>query len=79
MWDLTALLLCASMMSAATFTVGNGTQDFPTIKQAIEAASSGDTIDVYQGVYSETGTIVLKTGITLKSHDQGSDGYNDYL
>ena len=46
-------------------------QDYPTIQQAIDAASSGDTIDVAAGTYNETLTL-NKSGIILQGADQAS-------
>jgi predicted outer membrane repeat protein len=39
---------------AATWTVGGTSPDFHTIQDAIDAATSGDTIEVYNGLYLET-------------------------
>ena len=49
-----AALGFATMANSATWTVGPGTLfDFPQIQQAINASSSGDTIDVYPWTYIE--------------------------
>ncbi len=62
---------------AATITVGPSGQDYPTIHEALIAAEYGDEVVVYPGTYQEQ--VTMKDGVTLKSYDQGTDGYNDYF
>lgn len=45
-------------------------QDHPTIQQAIDAAQSGDTIQVAAGTYNEV--LTLKSGITLEGDHRNS-------
>lgn len=57
-------LSIASIARAATLNVGSG-QTYNTITAAYNAASSGDTIVVYPGTYSEKLSIT-KSSITIK-------------
>ena len=67
---LVAVLLLPSVALAATITVDDsGGQDYTTIQAGVNAASSGDTVLVYDGTYSETVTI-NKNNITLKSNTE---------
>jgi nitrous oxidase accessory protein len=51
---------------AGTWTVNaNGSADFRTIEDAVDAASPGDTIIVNPGTYSEN--VVVNKGVTIKS------------
>ncbi|MBC2695048.1 MAG: hypothetical protein HF982_07205 [Desulfobacteraceae bacterium] len=58
-------MILAPVLSAlaATITVP---VDYPTIQEAVNAASSGDTVHVEPGVYQISQTVVLKAGITLE-------------
>ena len=49
---------------SATLEVGTG-KTYTTIQSAIDAASSGDTISVYPGTYTEN--LTLTTGLTIQS------------
>ena len=65
------LLAVPGPSSGRTITVSfGGGSDYPTIGQAVVAASSGDTIQVNPGTYQES--VGLKSGVVL----QGS-GYED--
>mgnify|MGYP000737020539 CR=1 FL=1 len=57
-----AILAIAAITKAATIYVPD---DYPTIQQAIDNASNGDTIKVYDGVYYEN--LVIDKKITLQS------------
>jgi len=50
-----------------------GDADFTSIKEAVNYSSSGDTIEVYSGIYHEQGIHILKDNITLLgiSHELG--------
>lgn len=61
------LLLFSSISTAATLTVGAG-KTYATIQAAIDAASSGDTIDVYTGIYQED-LDLWKHNLVLRSAD----------
>lgn len=70
---LTGVLFLAILCGAAPASAGNTIyvpEGYPTIKEAINAASSGDTILVAPGEYNES--IKLKPGITVRS-TQGAD------
>jgi parallel beta-helix repeat protein len=58
----------ASVASAATLTVAaDGTGDYTSLSAAISAASSGDTIYVQRGAYSESNSIkISNTNIFIK-------------
>ncbi len=58
------IFLFQTNVDAATFTVDDsGSGDYYTIGDAVSAASSGDTIQVYPGNYQEN--VTLKAGIML--------------
>ena len=64
---LLASLAFASSASAKSIYVPT---DYPTIQEAIDAASSGDTIFVYNGTYYEDGGVsISKNNITLQGED----------
>jgi len=64
---LLASLAFAGSASAKTIYVPT---DYPTIQEAIDAASSGDTIFVYNGTYYEDGGVsISKNNITLQGED----------
>ena len=72
-------LLVASTAQAATFTVcAGGGCNFTTIQAAVNAASSGDTIDVAAGTYNETGHVVINgfTNLTIAGAGQSSTTIN---
>jgi hypothetical protein len=50
-----------------------GDADFTSIKEAVNASSPGDTIEVYSGTYLEQGIHIVKDNITLLviSHELG--------
>jgi len=58
----------AAPVSAATLTVAaDGTGDYASLSSALNAASSGDTIYIQRGAYSESSSITIsKTNITIK-------------
>jgi hypothetical protein len=61
--------------SQGTITVDNeGDGDYTTIKEALNNANPGDTIEVYSGTYFERGINVEKEGITFQgvSYELGS-------
>ncbi|HII80445.1 MAG TPA: DUF3344 domain-containing protein, partial [Methanosarcina sp.] len=73
---ITALMCMTSLavpVSAATLTVAaDGTGDYTSLSAALNAASSGDTIYIQRGEYSETKSITIsKTNITIKG--EGAD------
>lgn len=55
------LLLISSQCLSSTFFVP---ADFPDIQSGIDAATSGDTVVIASGLYSESG-IIMKAGVTL--------------
>jgi len=55
----------------------DGTADYTSIQDAIDAASSGDTIYVYDGVYYETETILINKAINLISSSNTIDSANN--
>lgn len=57
-------------MSRATITIGP-TGDYTTIQEGIQAAASGDTLQVSDGVYAEF--IIIPTGKTIHLVGQGPD------
>ncbi|WP_342305297.1 hypothetical protein [Methanolobus sp. ZRKC5] len=59
------LLSCIGTVSAATHTVGSSGYDFTTINDAVTAASSGDTILVNDGTYTETITVAKELTIIV--------------
>jgi Synergist-CTERM protein sorting domain-containing protein len=61
------LLVFSGISTAATLTVGTG-KTYATIQAAVDAASSGDTIDVYSGTYQED-VRIHKNNLTLRSVD----------
>lgn len=61
------LLVFSGISTAATLTVGAG-KTYATIQAAVNAASSGDTIDVYSGTYQEDVSIA-KNNLRLRSVD----------
>ena len=61
------VLVFSGISTAATLTVGTG-KTYATIQAAVDAASSGDTIDVYSGVYQENVSISTNN-LTLRSVD----------
>jgi len=65
--------------SPTTWTVDDdGPADFPTIQEAIEAAGSGDTIMVMEGVYAE-GQIDIVKSLTLSANGTVVvDGLRDF-
>jgi hypothetical protein len=72
-----SMIFITATSFSATITVGSDGEDYSTITAALIAAESGDEVVVSPGTYAEQ--ITLKVGVTLKSDDQGSDGYNDYF
>jgi len=61
---LMASLFMVGSLRAATYTVDDdGPADFSTIQAAINAASSGDIIYVFPGVYKEQ--VIMKDGVNL--------------
>ena len=66
------LLICtiSGNIFSATLEVGTG-KTYSTIQTAIDAASSGDTILVYPGTYTEN--INLSDGITVESSGTASE------
>ena len=65
-----ALLFVPSISVAATLQVGSG-QTYASINDALDAASSGDTIEVSAGTYEED--ITINTDLTLTGVDGSSD------
>jgi len=63
------LLLISSQCLSSTIFVPS---DFPTIQSGIDAANSGDTVEIASGLYSERG-IIMKAGVTLTG-ESGNDG-----
>jgi hypothetical protein len=63
-WAFCIVFFCAQSAAARTITVGPG-RDFAKIQPAIDAATTGDTIIVYPGVYVEN--IVIAKDIILRS------------
>ena len=68
------LLLTLSIFSftvsfSAILTVGGGASDYRTIKQAVFAASSGDTILIRAGTYVEN--IRFQKALNLKGEGRG--------
>jgi nitrous oxidase accessory protein NosD len=64
---LALLAVAATPAAAATITVDDsGGEDHTTIQDAVDAATSGDTIEVADGTYSEDVSI-NKTDLTIKS------------
>ena len=63
------ILGTAGSFAAETLTVGPG-GNYSSIQDAIDAATSGDTILVYSGTYS--GDLQVSKQITLKGYDTGS-------
>jgi len=61
------LIFFSGISTAATLTVGTG-KDYPTIQEAVDAASPGDTINVYAGTYQENVSI-SKNNLVLRSVD----------
>lgn len=61
------LLVFSGISTAATLTVGTG-KTYATIQAAVDAASSGDTIDVYAGIYQENVSISTNN-LRLRSVD----------
>ena len=57
----------AFTLSANSLPVGNG-KTYPTIKSAVAAAETGDTVEVFPGTYSE-GTIIIQKSICLRGKD----------
>jgi pectin methylesterase-like acyl-CoA thioesterase len=55
----------------------NGQGSFATIQEAINAASSGDTIGITAGTYNET--VTLKSGITLVGAGNGDNPLTDTI
>ena len=58
------VIAVSSSLYAATIEVGSG-KPYTTIQSAINAASSGDTILVYDGIYNET--IIVSKKLIVKS------------
>jgi parallel beta-helix repeat protein len=59
------------MTPRRTITVDDdGDGDYPSIKEAVENASSGDTIEVYSGIYYEYGIRLLTPNVTLQGIPQ---------
>jgi len=54
-----------------------GDGDYTSIKQALNNANPGDTIEVYSGMYYERGIIVEKEGITFQGIPYELGGGND--
>ncbi|UGV41783.1 hypothetical protein J7W08_05780 [Methanococcoides orientis] len=61
------LLSCIGTVSAATITVGDNGQNFTTISDAVFNASSGDTILVSDGIYTEN--IDVNKALTIISEN----------
>lgn len=62
---------------AATLTVGSKAQ-FATLRQAVSAATSGDTIIIYPGIYKE-GNLVIEKSVTILGKDYPTlDGEGKY-
>lgn len=62
-----AMFVSVQPAGAATLVVGNG--GYPTINAAIQAASSGDTVSVHAGAYSEQ--VNVSKRLTLKAFGDG--------
>ncbi len=60
------LLVFSGISTAATLTVGTG-KTYATIQAAVDAASSGDTIDVYSGTYRKMSASIKTTSRCVRS------------
>ncbi len=66
---LTLAFFMITLSFSATLTVGGGAADYPTIKKAVLAASSGDTILIRSGTYIEN--IRFQKSLHLKGEGRG--------
>ena len=82
----TALLILSVVVMGVAFTGGaaaesitvddDGSGDYDTIQDAVDNASSGDTIEVSAGTYDESVTIDVKN-LTIEGPNAGIDGDSD--
>ena len=71
-WDIFVTKLSITLPTGNTLYVGgNGPGNYTTIQSAIDAASNGNTIFVYIGIYHEN-IIIYKNGITLLGENKNS-------
>jgi pectin methylesterase-like acyl-CoA thioesterase len=84
--NLIALLLLPSSFAAIITVNADGSGDYSSVQSAVDAASSGDTIQVASGTYVENVSVSAKTlyiegsgvGATVIEGD-GSDTVRDRL
>ena len=68
---LAVLLACAGTAAGATWVVDDdGGADFTSIQAAVDAASAGDTIEVWSGTYVEN--VYVNKQLTLRGIDTGA-------